>query len=103
MRRTSAVGHAVASGRPDWQAVGAAVLTRMISQFDIPPDADEEAAERIGVINDALTRLAARRMERIAVEGRFLQSKIAWKVAAYNQAILYRVVALAHGEAPTFC
>ncbi|HAH65616.1 MAG TPA: hypothetical protein DCL72_09120, partial [Rhizobiales bacterium] len=58
---------------------------------------DESVAERIGMVNDVLERLTARRVERIVIDGPLAKSKIAWKVATYAEALLYRVVALANG------
>jgi len=48
-------------------------------------------------INKTIERLAARRKASIEVDGPLAQSKIAWKISAYQQAVLYRVVALAEG------
>jgi hypothetical protein len=48
-------------------------------------------------ISEAIDRLAARRKTTIVVDGPFARSKLAWKIATYQQAILYRVVALGAG------
>ena len=48
-------------------------------------------------ISDAIDSLAARRKTTLVAEGPFARSKLAWKVATYQEAILYRVVALGAG------
>jgi hypothetical protein len=63
---------------------------------------DELQAEQrsdAGTFNAVLSRLAQRRVARIAVEGPFHESKLAWKVATYLQPVLYRLVTLADGVA----
>lgn len=65
--------------------------------FEITPDMDDHDVDGVGMINDALARLTARRVERIAVEGPLEKSKVAWKVATYKEAQLYRVVELITG------
>ncbi|MBP1875263.1 tellurite resistance protein [Ensifer adhaerens] len=50
-----------------------------------------------GEVKLALSRLSGRRLSKIEVEGPFLRSKLAWKIAVYQQAILYRIVALGTG------
>lgn len=52
----------------------------------------------IEAVNDLLARLDARRQARVAREGDLLRSQVAWKVAAFAQAALHRVVALAAGS-----
>ena len=54
-------------------------------------------AEDVDQINKALRRLKKRRKKEIVVEGIFLKSKLAWKVATYQEAVLYRSVMLAEG------
>jgi hypothetical protein len=49
--------------------------------------------------NACLQRLIARRKPEIAVEGLFIESKTAWKLAMLQQSLLYRVCALASGAA----
>jgi hypothetical protein len=58
-------------------------------------DGDEGAAN---VFNGCLLRLMARRKHLIAAEGDGEKSMIAWKLAAFQQAVLYRVVMLAQGS-----
>jgi hypothetical protein len=49
--------------------------------------------------NAVLARLQARRRDVVAREGGPLRAKVAWKVAVFEQAVLYRVVLLAEGAA----
>src|ERR1700726_3360728 len=58
-------------------------------------DGDEWAAV---VFNACLLRLMGRRKHQIAAEGDYRKSKIAWKLAAFQQAVIYRVVMLAQGS-----
>jgi len=59
--------------------------------------ASQDDIEAIDRANKTLARLRDRRKEEIAPEGPFLKSKLAWKIANYQQAILYRTVMLASG------
>ncbi len=68
-----------------------------MTAFEITPDLDEGRARCAGVVNDALERLTARRVDRIGAIGPLAKSMLAWKVAAYQEAMLYRVVMLASG------
>jgi hypothetical protein len=63
-----------------------------------------EAVEAVGddwatveQFNEVLARLAHQRQPSIAPNGIFLKSKLAWKIAAVQQAMLYRIVMLADG------
>jgi hypothetical protein len=69
-----------------------------MSVFDLS-NVDQESgrADDLRKTNDTIERLAKRRKDTIRVEGILAQSKIAWKIEAYQQAILYRVVALSKG------
>jgi hypothetical protein len=58
---------------------------------------DDHRGNDFRKIDAAIERLVNRRKAKIEVEGAFAQSKIAWKIATYQQAVLYRVVALATG------
>jgi hypothetical protein len=58
---------------------------------------NDKDAELVETINSTLTRLKDRRLKELTVSGPFLKSKLAWKVAGYQQAVLYRVVMLANG------
>ena len=60
---------------------------------------DAKAIENLTITNAAIARLASRRVSEIRVEGPLAKSKIAWKVATFEQAILYRTVMLAEGAA----
>ena len=53
-------------------------------------------------INAGLDRLAARRKSTIEVVDHFARSKLAWKLAVLQEALLYRVVALGRGAAVTW-
>jgi hypothetical protein len=69
-----------------------------MSEFDLSGvDCATDRADDLRKINKAIERLAARRKTNIERAGPFAQSKLAWKVATYQQAMLYRVVALARG------
>ncbi|WP_457586037.1 hypothetical protein [Ensifer canadensis] len=48
-------------------------------------------------LSSALSRLSGRRVAKIEVEGPLLRSKLAWKIAVYQQALLYRIVSLGAG------
>lgn len=50
-------------------------------------------------LNASLDRLSGIRALEINVSGKFLRSKIAWKLAVYQHALLHRIVALMHGVA----
>jgi hypothetical protein len=65
--------------------------------FEITPDMTEHDAEGIGMINEALNRLIARRVAHIILGGSLKESELAWTLAMYKEAQLYRVVALATG------
>jgi hypothetical protein len=47
--------------------------------------------------NSVLRRLDKRRATRVAIDGPLAESKIAWKAAVYQQALLYRVIELGSG------
>jgi hypothetical protein len=72
----------------------------MSASFDLA-SAGDDAKDRatMAQVNAALARLAARRKAAIVLDGPLAQSKLAWKVAAYQQAILYRAVMLTEGVA----
>lgn len=58
---------------------------------------DRELADDMQTIHDATERLAARRKPKIEAEGPLEKSKIAWKIATYQEAVLWRGVMLARG------
>ena len=53
----------------------------------------------VGDLNASLSRLSGLRAVEINVSGKFLGSKIAWKLATYQHALLHRLVALMDGAA----
>jgi hypothetical protein len=62
-------------------------------------DLTGERWEAIEDYNACLERLLIRRKSEIAVEGSLIESKTGWKCAILQQALLYRVCALANGVA----
>jgi len=60
------------------------------------PETDKETIE---TLNQCLDRLNGLRAAEINVAGRFARSKIAWKLATWQHALLHRVVALIDGIA----
>jgi hypothetical protein len=60
------------------------------------PSADKEA---IAKLNASTDRLDGRRAIEINVSGPFARSKIAWKFATYQHALLHRIIALLDGAA----
>jgi hypothetical protein len=65
--------------------------------FRLAENVDESDADEIREFNAALGRLRTRRLTEISVSGPLLESKLAWKIATYQQPVLYRVVMLATG------
>ncbi len=59
----------------------------------------EDDKQLIGELNASLDRLTSMRAVEIKVSGKFLRSKIAWKLATYQHALLHRLVALMDGAA----
>ncbi len=55
--------------------------------------------KRVGELNTSLDRLNGLRAVEINVSGKFLRSKIAWKLATYQHVLLDRLVALMDGAA----
>jgi hypothetical protein len=53
----------------------------------------------VGDLNASLDRLSGLRAIEINVSGKFLRSKIAWKLATYQHVLLHRIVALMDGTA----
>ncbi|MCX7310318.1 MAG: hypothetical protein NTV56_00975 [Alphaproteobacteria bacterium] len=58
---------------------------------------DQDATDDFNKIVACIERLARRRKAKIEIEGPLLKSKVAWKIATYQQAVLYRVIALGEG------
>ena len=56
-----------------------------------------EDVSAIENFNEILRRLSKRRLQKISAEGPLAKSKLAWKVSAFQQPILYRLVMLANG------
>jgi hypothetical protein len=53
----------------------------------------------VGDLNSSVDRLSGLRAVEINVSGKFLRSKIAWKLATYQHVLLHRIVALMDGTA----
>jgi hypothetical protein len=53
----------------------------------------------VGELNASLGRLSGLRAVEINVSGKFLRSKVAWKLATYQHVLLHRLVALMDGAA----
>lgn len=68
------------------------------SVFQLPV-ATPKQQEVIVKINAAIERLGDRRQSKIEVVGPLAKSKLAWKIATFQQAMLYRIVMLAWGAA----
>ena len=69
-----------------------------LDTFDLTlAEPDVTRAQDFLTIDATIGRLAARKRQQVDVQGPLLKSKLAWKVATYQQAVLYRVVALAEG------
>ena len=62
----------------------------------------EEDRETIKKLNAAVQSLEGQRAVEINVAGPFARSKVAWKLAAYQHALLHRIVALLDGTALSF-
>jgi hypothetical protein len=75
-------------------------MTTHLSTQHVVLGSDE--LEDVKEADEALRRLAARRRSEVTVAGPLAQSKQAWKVAVYQQSILYRVVMLAEGAVSTW-
>jgi hypothetical protein len=60
------------------------------------PEADKKL---VGDLNASVDRLSGLRAIEINVSGKFLRSKIAWKLATYQHVLLHRLVALLDGTA----
>ncbi|MDE2184208.1 MAG: hypothetical protein KGJ78_14405 [Alphaproteobacteria bacterium] len=60
------------------------------------PESDKALIDKL---NASVDRLDTRRTVEIAVSGLFARSKLAWKIATYQHALLHRVIALMDGAA----
>lgn len=67
---------------------------RIPNQFIIDDRVTENDRQFVGELNASLARLNELRAIEISVAGPFLKSKIAWKLAGYQHALLHRIVAL---------
>jgi hypothetical protein len=65
--------------------------------FEFDADIDNNDAQDIQAFNSTLRRLRERRLTEITISGPLRKSKLAWKIATYQQPVLYRVVMLASG------
>jgi len=68
-------------------------------EFEYSSRLKSDDVELINGVNRALSRLRLRRISHIEIRGRYLDSKLAWKVATYKEAVLYRIVALSESLA----
>jgi len=59
----------------------------------------EDDRRVVGDLNTSLERLSGLRAVEITVSGKFLRSKIAWKLAIYQHVLLHQIVALMDGTA----
>ena len=66
----------------------------MTVKFCISKELNQDDVELIDAVNGALSRLRSRRLPSIEIVGRYLDSKLAWKVGTYREVLLYRIVAL---------
>src|SRR5215212_3380427 len=71
----------------------------MTIKFCIPEGSDRDDVELTNAVNETLSRLRMRRLSSIEIVGRYLDSKLAWKVGTYREAVLYRIVALSESLA----
>jgi hypothetical protein len=69
------------------------------AQFANDDRLTEDDRKLVGELNASLDRLSGLRAVEIAVAEKFLRSKIAWKLATYQHALLHRLVALTDGAA----
>jgi hypothetical protein len=70
-----------------------------VIEFKTPSNLKETDLGLIKEINAGLYRLRAQRVDQITVEGRLIESKLAWKLAVYREAVLWRIVALTESVA----
>jgi hypothetical protein len=71
----------------------------IVIQLNTPSDLKEGDVTLIREINAGLYRLQAQRVDQIEVEGRLMESKLAWKLAIYRESVLWRTVALTESVA----
>jgi hypothetical protein len=71
----------------------------IVIELNTPSNLKEGDVALIKEINAGLCRLKAQRVDQIKVEGRLIESKLAWKLAVYREAVLWRVVALTESVA----
>src|SRR4051812_13927086 len=68
-------------------------------ELNTPSDLKEGDVTLIKEINAGLRRMKAQRVDQIEVEGRLMESKLAWKLAVYRESVLWRIVALTESVA----
>src|SRR5438132_1385850 len=72
-------------------------VTAIPEGFVADGEIGERAANDVVVFNAILARLRERRLTEIEISGPLLKSMLAWRIATYQQPVLYRVVMLASG------
>ena len=70
-----------------------------VIELKTPSSLKEDDVMLIKEINAGLHRLRAQRVDQIEVEGRLIESELAWKLAVYREAVLWRIVALTESVA----
>jgi len=65
--------------------------------FVVDAEIGERAAKDVVEFNAILARLRERRLTEIEISGPLQRSMLAWRIATYQQPVLYRVVMLASG------
>jgi hypothetical protein len=68
-------------------------------RFDSVAGLSSDDIELLASANQSIAHLIERRLPTIEVVGRYLDSKLAWKVGTFVEAILYRIVALSQSLA----
>jgi hypothetical protein len=71
----------------------------VLIELKAPSNLNEDDVKLVKEINGGLYRLRAQRVDQIKVEGRLIESKLAWKLAVYREAVLWRIVALTESVA----
>ncbi len=66
-------------------------------KFAVGENVSTKDADTMREFNAVLDRLVRRRVDQIEISGPLRKSKLAWKVATYQQPVLYRIVMLASG------
>jgi hypothetical protein len=58
----------------------------IVIELKTPSNLKEDDVKLIKEINAGLYRLKAQRVDQIKIEGRLIESKLAWKLAVYREA-----------------